>query len=293
MDLERHQLELRYESLRTRNATRERRLLASLAEVGQQMPIVVVRETDRFVVVDGYKRLRALGRLGCDLVHAAEWALGEADALMLERALRGGDADSAVEQGWFLREMHQHFGLALGDLARRMGRTVSWVSRRIALVTDLPASVQEHVRAGAIGAHAAMKVLVPLARANADDCMRLADAVAPERPTSRQMAELYAAYVGGSAQTRERVVRTPAVILRAAEEARRAVVADRSPVERVLDDLRIVAAVARRVCTRLSRGALDGASANERERVHVACVEALGAADDLRRRHQREVSDAG
>src|SRR5881397_1551500 len=59
MDLEHHQLILRYEHLRLRCPERERRLLASLAEHGQQMPIVVVAasaETDRFVVVDGYKR---------------------------------------------------------------------------------------------------------------------------------------------------------------------------------------------------------------------------------------------
>jgi hypothetical protein len=46
-------------------------------------------------------------------------------------------------------------------------RSVSWVSRRLGLVTDLPPAVQEQVRLSAIGAHAAMKYLVPLARANA------------------------------------------------------------------------------------------------------------------------------
>ena len=35
MDLEFHQVDLRYEALRTRNAAREARLLASLAETGQ------------------------------------------------------------------------------------------------------------------------------------------------------------------------------------------------------------------------------------------------------------------
>ena len=44
MDLELHQLDRRYEALRTRSARRERRLLASLSEVGQQTPIVVVRD---------------------------------------------------------------------------------------------------------------------------------------------------------------------------------------------------------------------------------------------------------
>ena len=42
MQLEFHQLDRRWEHLRVRHAARQRRLLASLAEVGQQTPIVVV-----------------------------------------------------------------------------------------------------------------------------------------------------------------------------------------------------------------------------------------------------------
>ena len=41
MELEFHQLALRYERLKVVRPEPERRLLASLAEVGQQVPIVV------------------------------------------------------------------------------------------------------------------------------------------------------------------------------------------------------------------------------------------------------------
>ena len=52
-----------------RHPARQRRLLASLAEVGQQTPIVVVAaegQKDRFVVIDGYKRIAALEQQGRD-----------------------------------------------------------------------------------------------------------------------------------------------------------------------------------------------------------------------------------
>ena len=52
-------LELRYERLRVRQPARERRLLASLADAGQQMPIVVVISEAAFVVVRQYAMLRA------------------------------------------------------------------------------------------------------------------------------------------------------------------------------------------------------------------------------------------
>jgi len=188
LELEFHQLDLRYEGLRVRRLERERRLLASLAERGQQVPIVVISlagEPDRFLVIDGYKRIRALRRLKRDTVRATRWDMDETEALILDRTLRSAEGETALEQGWLLRELQAGSELGLEELAHRFDRTVSWVSRRLALVTDLPASVQDQVRLGRIGAHAAMKHLVPLARANRHDCERLAREIAHHRFTTR------------------------------------------------------------------------------------------------------------
>jgi ParB-like chromosome segregation protein Spo0J len=292
MELELGQLDLRYESLRTRSALRERRVLASIAQVGQQMPIIVVCDGGAPIVVDGYERVRTLRRLRHDTVRATAWELSEADALVLERLLRAGEADSAIEQGWFLREMTDRFGLSRDELARRFDRTPSWVSRRLALVMALPASVQNHVRSGAIGAHAAMKYLVPLARANEGDCERLADAIAPSRPSSRQMAELCATYAGGNVQTRELCMRDPLLVLRARQEQARGGSAERTPVEHLLDDLGIVGAVVRRARGRLVRGAIDGATEPQRAQVGRASAEAAACMEALKRQCDQELNDA-
>jgi len=130
VDLEIAQLDLRYQELRTRSADRERRLVGSLDAAGQQTPIVVVRDGESAVVVDGYKRVRALRRLGRDVVRATTWDLGELDALLLERVLRASDTTSALEEGWFLKELVTRFGLSRDELARRFDRTTSWGSRR-------------------------------------------------------------------------------------------------------------------------------------------------------------------
>ena len=61
MEFEIHQLDLRYEGLRVRSPARDRRLIASLAEVGQLVPIVVVNgdeERGLPVVIDGDRRVR-------------------------------------------------------------------------------------------------------------------------------------------------------------------------------------------------------------------------------------------
>ncbi len=290
MDLEIPTLDLRYAELRTKSAERERRLIASLAENGQQTPVVVVHVGDQHVLVDGYKRVRALRRLGHDLVRATPWDLDEVDALVLERVLRASDTSSALEEGWFLRELVTRFGLSREELARRFDRTPSWVSRRLGLVTNLPTTVQEHVRSGAIGAHAAMRYLVPLARANERDCDALSASVAPLRPSSRDLGVLYETYASGNEKTRALVVTDPALVLRARDAAGDA---STTPAEQLLEDLRVTAAIARRAGGRLRKGALDGASERERELVRGARIDVCAEVKVLAERLEKEdVRDA-
>ena len=112
MHLEFDHLDRRWEHLRVREPQRQRRLLASLADIGQQTPIIVVAAgpPDRYLVIDGYKRVAALEQLGRDTVEATVWAMSEAEALLLSRSLRFSPQESALEQGWLLAEMEQRFG---------------------------------------------------------------------------------------------------------------------------------------------------------------------------------------
>jgi len=249
MDLEFHQLDLRYEGLRVRRLERERRLLSSLAEGGQQVAIVVIRlveEQNRFLVIDGYKRIRALQRLGQDTVRATVWDLEESEALILDRSLRVAEGETALEQGWLLSELHSRMGLALEDLARRFDRSISWVSRRLALVQELPGSIQEYVRQGAIGAHAAMKYLVPMARAKREDCQRLAEKIAYHRFCNHDIGLLYATW-RRQPLVRERLLEDPKLFLRAQREMEQEDPGGRRAGEELFQNLEKVGTLARQM----------------------------------------------
>ena len=281
MDLEFHQLDLRHEGLRVRRPDRERRLLSSLAERGQQVAIVVIRlpeEPNRFLVIDGYKRIRALQRLGHDTVRATVWDMDETEALILDRSLRTAEGETALEQGWLLSELHRSFGLSLDDLARRFDRSVSWVSRRLALVRELPESVQQHVRLGKIGAHAAMKYLVPLARAKRHDCERLAEQIAHHQFTTQEVGVLYAAW-RGQPLIRERVIDDPKLFLRARREIEEEDPEGVRAGEELLRNLDIVGAIAQRAA-RQWREAADTMDDAERENAWLCVQQAI---DDLTR----------
>ena len=82
--------------------------------------------------------MAALEQLGRDTVEAVVWPLSEAEAVLLDRSLRLSEHETALEVGWLLAELEQRFGYGLEELARRFDRSVSWVSRRLALVEVLP-----------------------------------------------------------------------------------------------------------------------------------------------------------
>src|SRR5438046_3606909 len=121
MRLEFHQLDRRWEHLRVRHPGRQRRLLASLADSGQQTPIVVVAaegQAERYVVIDGYKRIAAMEQLGRDTVEAVVWPMSEAAAVVLDRSLGLGEHEWALEVGWLLAAVERRFDYGLDELER-------------------------------------------------------------------------------------------------------------------------------------------------------------------------------
>lgn len=265
MQVEISQLELRYARLRIRDEGQRSKLLASVAKDGQQSPVMVVAadEPGRFVLIDGYARVAVLRELMRDVVEATELSLSEADALVKMHRLEGERRRSPLEEGWLLEELMDRHGLSLAELATRLGRSKSWVSRRLALVTVLPASVQERVRLGQLGAHVATKYLVPLARANAPHCQTLVANLEGHRPTVREMGALYSAWRLGDAEQRAKIVRSPKLFLRS-------VGADQPMDEaaaRLLNDLRSLGAIARRSERRVDEGAYRDAASSSRDRL--------------------------
>jgi ParB/RepB/Spo0J family partition protein len=267
MELEFHQLELRYERLKVVRAEQERRLLASLAEIGQQVPIVVVKQATEgsFVVIDGYKRLRALRRLGRDTVATSCWPGEEAEALIVSRLMQTAEPETALEQSWLLAELRERFGFSLEELARRFGHSVSWVSRRLALIQDLPQAIQERVRQGQIGPHGAAKYLVPLARANTQVCLELMDAIGGTRLSSRDLGILYTAYQTGNWVTRQRLLEAPLIFLKSHKEMQAAPAVEPGPSDSLLTDLEILSATARRADRRLRRAILRNLPDQDRQ----------------------------
>jgi len=162
--------------------------------------------------------------------------------------------------------LEQRFGYGLEDLARRFDRSVSWVSRRLALVELLPETIQQQVREGKVGAHVAMKFLVPAARINLEDCERMAAIFAQYHCESRQAGQMYAVWRNGSTAIRKRILDAPDLFFKTQRRAEPNAQAMAGAPE-LLRDLEMVVAIVNRAHRRLAGAAVTEMDATQHEAV--------------------------
>ena len=293
MEIEFHQLDRRYETLRTVCRKRDSRVLASLDRNGQQLPVVVVAGGDegRYILVDGYKRVRALRKLARDTVRATCWDLPEDEALLLGRSMQTAEGASALEQAWLLHELRDRFELSVEELAHRFDRSSGWVSERLSLVTALPEPIQEQVRQGLLAPHAAMKFLLPLSRSNRQGAIELAAAIAPLRPSTRQTRALCVAYARAGEQARQYLLERPERFLHARETSGTSLPVH--PGELLLQDITTLCTTALRAAVHVTEGAVRELLPPEQDELRRCADQARAAVDELFDPLTKEIDDAG
>jgi len=216
LDVDLHRLELRFADTRLLEPRAVEALARSIERSGQLMACIAVPEAggERLVLVDGYRRILALRRLGRDTAQVQSWACDLAQALLRLLAQASARPLAALEEGLLLlRELVHGQGLSEREVARRSGRDVSWVSRRLELVCGLSDTVLAALRKGVVSCWVATRVLAPLARANAAHAAKLLDALAATPLSSRQLQSWFQHYQRSPSEARERMVSHPRLFL--------------------------------------------------------------------------------
>src|ERR1700733_10154677 len=188
LDLDLHRLQLRFASIRLVEPLAVARIAHSIERCGQVVPCIVVAASDgtggeRLVLIDGYRRVAALRRLRRGTASVEQWTCDLTDALLGLLARTQNRPFASIEEALLIRELLQGLGLSQHDLARRCGRDVSWVSRRLQLLSGLPDAALTAVRSGKLSSWAANRGVVPVARANTEHADQLLEGLA-EAPLS-------------------------------------------------------------------------------------------------------------
>jgi len=211
-----HRLELRFASLRMRQPRVVERLARSIEQSGQLVPVVAVAEPHNpWVLVDGYLRIEALRRLSRDTARVELWDCPLAQALLIVLVRVQGRTWEAIEEGALIRELISGFELSQREVARQIGRDVSWVSRRLRLVEDVPETLFAAICRGELSTWAAVRILAPLARANAEHAQLLLTALQREPLSTRELRTWYQHYQKANGSTRRRLAAQPRLFCQA------------------------------------------------------------------------------
>lgn len=149
-------------------------LVASIRDNGLLEPIVVRPEEDSYEVVAGNRRLEACRRLhkrsvACHVVTMDD--VSSYEMSLIENVQRRNM--NPIEEGIAFRRYVDDYGFGgISQLARNIGKSESYVSRRVALL-DLPDSIAEAVLNGKISSVIAQE-LIPLPKSEAVALGRLA-----------------------------------------------------------------------------------------------------------------------
>src|SRR5271165_1874157 len=213
-ELDLHRLDLRFAASRLVEPQAVARLAESIERCGQIVPCIVVAVPggeggglEALVLIDGYRRVAALRRLGRDTAGVEQWCCDLTRALLGVLARAQDRPFAIIEQALLLRELVQGQGLSQHEVAQRCGRDVSWVSRRLHLLSGLPDAALAAVRAGRLSSWAANRVVVLLALANAEHAERLLAALAGTPLTTRELRCWFERYQQAPRTARERMVR--------------------------------------------------------------------------------------
>jgi ParB family chromosome partitioning protein len=298
-EVELHRLILRYGKSRIRRPRDLNRLTDSIERHGQGAPVATVAGADgQLVLIDGYLRVEAVRRCGKDTVLADIWPCKEDEAIVRVLSRSQERPWEAVEQAALIEELRGRFGWSLGEIARKLGRDLSWVSRRLALMEALSDEILDALCEGKISSWTACRVLAPLARANPEHAELLSRHLISEPLSTREVASLYGHYQQGNSKQRERIVAEPGLFIkamRARGDQLEAQALTEGPEGQWIKDWRVVAAILRRLHKALATVIYAGQGVIERRELLRALGDALRVLEaiqsDVRRIDEHHLSE--
>jgi ParB family transcriptional regulator, chromosome partitioning protein len=226
-DVDLHLLELRFAGVRLIDPQAVEKLVHSIERDGQIVPLTVVAGSrnsseasggERLVLIDGYRRVVALQRLGRDRASVERWPCEVAEAVMGVLARTQSRCFAAIEEALLLRELTQGLGISQREAALRCGRDVSWVNRRLKLLSALPEAAVAAVREGRLSTWSAARVIAPLARANSAHADRLLRVQEQAPLSTRELGVWFEHYQKTKRSVRERMLDHPRLFLEAVRE---------------------------------------------------------------------------
>lgn len=133
-------------------------LTASVKANGIMSPLALAPNKERFIIISGVRRYCAAAVNNLDIVPAIIYNVGVDDALVLglhENLFRKNP--NPIELAKQLIHLEKEYRWTRRDIARKVGKSESWVTQRIAILDYAPI-VQEHLESGEMSVSQAREI---------------------------------------------------------------------------------------------------------------------------------------
>jgi hypothetical protein len=142
-------IDTRYERLRLKDRGQELLLQSSIMEHGILDPLYVVGLSDSaHVLLDGFKRYRCAVKLSIPSVPVATLEGDMVVGILKFLRLSLGKRLTSLEEAGLVDELSHVHGLSAVEIARRLERSLTWVSLRLGLIREMSNEVREKIFSG-------------------------------------------------------------------------------------------------------------------------------------------------
>ena len=208
--LEINRLQFSLEKLRKHPTSAYLKMADSITHYSQLTPVIAIPDSEqRWILVDGYLRIRALQKLGTDQCNGEIWECDLATALLLRLTRTREKNLEALEEANILDILHHELGLSQNEIARRMACDVSWVNRRLSLLKHLPDVIRESHFKGHLATWVITRVIQPLARANEEHGKQLVKHLDKHPQSTRDIQRFFEHYESSNKEVRNRIIAEP------------------------------------------------------------------------------------
>ena len=201
----------KYESFRLRDTNREKYLLESIVEHGVRKPLQCVQadtQEYRYVLLDGFKRLRCCCKLQLRMVPVISFGPDEPGCILLLLRSSNERNLTTLEQARFVDELHSGHGLSVGEIADGLECSKAWVSVRLGIIAEMSQVVREAVFSDRFPLRSYMYTLRQFTRVNsipATAIDRFVNAVAGNGFSNRDVDRLAYGYFRGGERLQHQI----------------------------------------------------------------------------------------
>jgi ParB/RepB/Spo0J family partition protein len=189
--------------LRIVNPSSDLLILKSMEKYGQLSPVVV---SERYELIDGFKRLRAAFKLNKKQIKGRILTIGpQASKAAIVQLNCASKSINYLEEALVVHSLYRENGLTQYEIGTLLNHHKSWVSRRITLVEQLSDEVKESIRVGLIRVSIGWG-LAKLQRCNQEKVMKV---IEKNRFTVRQADQLICTLLSRPQSEHDAILRCP------------------------------------------------------------------------------------